>query len=74
MFFFLTHKVAQVIGKPDLAPDAWVKKLATLCDTAPATPFSTVIHVLERELGKPIDILFEEFDKHPIGSASVAQV
>ena len=63
-----------MIGKPDLAPDAWVKKLVTLCDAAPTTPYSTIIHVLEQELGIPVDLLFEEFDKNPIGSASVAQV
>lgn len=70
--FFL--KVAQLIGKPDLAPDAWVRKLVTLCDTAPATPFSTIIGVLEQELGIPTKVLFEEFHKEPLGCASVAQV
>eukprot|EP00250_Pteridium_aquilinum_P021819 c25236_g1_i1 orf=1890-3506(+) len=70
--FFL--KVAQLIGKPDLAPDAWVRKLVTLCDTAPATPFSTVTGVLEQEFGVPTSVLFEEFHKEPLGSASVAQV
>ncbi|PON85296.1 UbiB domain containing protein [Trema orientale] len=41
--FFL--KVAQIIGKPDLAPAAWVRRLVTLCDQAPATPFGIVQHV-----------------------------
>uniref|UniRef100_A0A0E0FX78 ABC1 atypical kinase-like domain-containing protein n=2 Tax=Oryza TaxID=4527 RepID=A0A0E0FX78_ORYNI len=31
-------KAAQILGKPDLAPMAWVKRLVTLCDKAPATP------------------------------------
>uniref|UniRef100_A0A0E0JSE5 ABC1 atypical kinase-like domain-containing protein n=1 Tax=Oryza punctata TaxID=4537 RepID=A0A0E0JSE5_ORYPU len=31
-------KAAQILGKPDLAPMAWVKSLVTLCDKAPATP------------------------------------
>ncbi|XWS60317.1 hypothetical protein CRYUN_Cryun07bG0025600 [Craigia yunnanensis] len=38
--FFL--KVAQIIGKPDLAPAAWVKKLVTLSDQATATPFDAL--------------------------------
>ncbi|KAM7531543.1 hypothetical protein LguiB_034953 [Lonicera macranthoides] len=38
--FFL--KVTQVIGKPDLAPAAWVRRLVTLCDQAAATPSSLV--------------------------------
>ncbi|TYG55585.1 hypothetical protein ES288_D09G285700v1 [Gossypium darwinii] len=70
--FFL--KVAQIIGKPDLAPAAWVKKLVTLCDQAPATPFDGVQHVLEKELGQSISEIFEKFDVNPLGSASIAQV
>uniref|UniRef100_A0A7N1A3F0 Protein kinase domain-containing protein n=1 Tax=Kalanchoe fedtschenkoi TaxID=63787 RepID=A0A7N1A3F0_KALFE len=70
--FFL--KVAQMIGKPDLAPAAWVRRLVTLCDQAPPTPFDTVKLVLENELGRNFDDLFERFDTAPIGSASIAQV
>ncbi|XP_026386131.1 uncharacterized protein LOC113281560 isoform X1 [Papaver somniferum] len=70
--FFL--KVAQIVGKPDLAPAAWVKRLVTLCDKAPGTPFETVRLVLEKELGQTVDELFERFDVEPLGSASIAQV
>ncbi|KAK1266223.1 putative ABC1 protein [Acorus gramineus] len=67
-------KAAQLIGKPDLAPAAWVKRLVTLCDQAPATPFEVVQSVLEEELGQSFDEIFERFDVVPIGSASIAQV
>ncbi|KAK4264482.1 hypothetical protein QN277_025648 [Acacia crassicarpa] len=70
--FFL--KIAQIIGKPDLAPAAWVRRLVTLCDQAPATPFDTVKLVLEKELGRNVDDVFEMFDVDPLGSASIAQV
>ncbi|CAN0915678.1 AarF domain-containing kinase 1 [Linum grandiflorum] len=70
--FFL--KVAQIIGKPDLAPAAWVKRLVTLCDRAPATPYHTVRLVLENELGQSLDDIFDSFDLEPLGSASIAQV
>ncbi|KAI3499526.1 hypothetical protein L1887_35327 [Cichorium endivia] len=70
--FFL--KVAQVVGKPDLAPAAWVRKLVTLCDEAPRTPSNVVRLVLEKELGKSIEEMFERFEWDPIGSASIAQV
>ncbi|GAU43610.1 hypothetical protein TSUD_185030 [Trifolium subterraneum] len=70
--FFL--KIAQIIGKPDLAPAAWVKRLVTLCDQAPATSFHTVKLVLENELGLSIDDVFDRFDVVPLGSASIAQV
>lgn len=70
--FFL--KIAQIIGKPDLAPAAWVKRLVTLCDHAPATPFDAVQLMLEMELGRSVGEVFERFDVDPIGSASIAQV
>lgn len=70
--FFL--KVAQIIGKPDLAPAAWVKRLVTLCDRAPATPFGDIQLMLEKELGKSIGEMFERFEMDPLGSASIAQV
>lgn len=70
--FFL--KVAQVVGKPDLAPTAWVRKLVTLCDQAPKTPSNVVRLLLEKELGKSIAEIFERFEWDPIGSASIAQV
>ncbi|XP_030542145.1 uncharacterized protein slr0889 [Rhodamnia argentea] len=70
--FFL--KVAQIIGKPDLAPAAWVRRLVTLCDHSPATPFDVVRLVLERDLGRNLGEMFENFDIDPLGSASIAQV
>ncbi|CAN1171042.1 Protein ACTIVITY OF BC1 COMPLEX KINASE 8, chloroplastic [Linum perenne] len=70
--FFL--KVAQIIGKPDLAPAAWVKRLVTLCDRAPATPYHTFKLVVEGELGQSMDDVFDRFDLEPLGSASIAQV
>lgn len=65
---------AQLLAKPDLSPKAWVKKLVVLCDSAPQTPCEIVHKVLEQELGRPMDAVFERFDSIPLGSASVAQV
>ncbi|PON45616.1 Protein kinase [Parasponia andersonii] len=70
--FFL--KVAQIIGKPDLAPAAWVRRLVTLCDQAPSTSFGVVQHVLEKEFGRSVWEMFDTFDEYPLGSASIAQV
>ncbi|KAF5183986.1 Augmin subunit [Thalictrum thalictroides] len=70
--FFL--KAAQIIGKPDLAPNAWVKRLVTLCDRAPSTPFEVVQLVFEKEFGRSVGEIFERFDMEPLGSASIAQV
>ncbi|KAF8399848.1 hypothetical protein HHK36_015719 [Tetracentron sinense] len=70
--FFL--KVAQILGKPDLAPAAWVRRLVTLCDRAPATSFDEIQLILEKELGRSVGEMFEKFDVDPVGSASIAQV
>ncbi|XP_078440777.1 uncharacterized protein LOC144710834 isoform X2 [Wolffia australiana] len=70
--FFL--KAAQVVGKPDLAPAAWVKRLVTLCDRAPETPFEVVKEILEDDLCQNFSTMFEKFDIIPLGSASIAQV
>lgn len=68
------EQAAQILGKPDLAPMAWVKRLVTLCDQAPSTPFDVVRNVVEKQLGKNFDDMFEFFDVEPVGSASIAQV
>ncbi|KAK3166258.1 hypothetical protein QOZ80_1AG0043440 [Eleusine coracana subsp. coracana] len=67
-------KAAQILGRPDLAPMAWVKRLITLCDKAPATPFDVVREVVEKQFGQNFDDIFECFDVEPVGSASIAQV
>lgn len=71
---FCVLQSAQILAKPDLTPLAWVKKLVVLCDQAPQTPFATVLKVLEQELGRPMEDIFERFETEPLGSASIAQV
>lgn len=69
-----SRQAAQILGKPDLAPMAWVKRLVTLCDKAPATSFDVVREVVEKQFGQNFDDIFESFDVEPVGSASIAQV
>ena len=40
----------------------------------PSKPFAVVKAAVERELGKPLDAVFAEFDETPIAAASLAQV
>ena len=67
-------QAAQILGKPDLAPTAWVKRLVTLCDKAPSTPIEVVRGVVERQFCKSFDEIFDFFEVEPVGSASIAQV
>ncbi|KAI3695236.1 hypothetical protein L1987_78228 [Smallanthus sonchifolius] len=65
-FFILLHTISSSIP--------WVRKLVTLCNQIPVTPSNVVRLILENELCKIIDDMFERFDWDPIGSASIAQV
>ncbi len=56
-----------------LAPDI-AEELAKLQDRVP--PFSSAIAVasIERAFGRPVDDIFETFQREPVASASIAQV
>ncbi|MFW0790058.1 ABC1 kinase family protein [Gordonia sp. CPCC 205333] len=48
-------------------------RIASLCDDAPAVAFESMHEVITAELG-PIDAVFRDFDREPIGAASIGQV
>ena len=68
-------KFGQVLStRRDLLPPAYADELAKLQDRV--LPFSGDVAVaqIERNLGRPLDQIFAEFNRTPIASASVAQV
>jgi ubiquinone biosynthesis protein len=68
-------KACQFIAtRADVLPDAWVNTLSGLHDHVPPRPFATIRERVERELGRPLDAVFAEFDPQPLASASLAQV
>jgi len=68
-------KACQFIGtRADVLPDAWVSTLSSLHDHVPPRPFAAIRERVERELGRPLDVIFAEFDPQPLASASLAQV
>jgi ubiquinone biosynthesis protein len=68
-------KVGQIAStRADLIPRALVDELATLRDQVPPFPFDAVRATIERDLGRPLDALFADFDPVPVAAASVAQV
>ena len=67
-------KLGQFLAtRPDLVGAEVSAELESLRDRLPPFPQDEAIRVIEEELGRPLDTLFERFDP-PIAAASVAQV
>jgi ubiquinone biosynthesis protein len=68
-------KIGQFLSmRSDILPPVYCRELATLYDKVPPFPSSEARAIVERELGRPIDELFEEWDDVPVGAASFGQV
>ncbi|MFQ6617231.1 MAG: ABC1 kinase family protein [Fidelibacterota bacterium] len=68
-------KMAQILSsRADLLPQVYLSELSTLQDKVPPEKTKTIIEVIERELGNPVDKIFEEFSEEAIAAASLGQV
>lgn len=68
-------KVGQHISNLDyLVPTEYIQVLSQLFDNNPATSFADVREVIQEDLGKYPEDLFDSIDPEPIASASLAQV
>jgi predicted unusual protein kinase regulating ubiquinone biosynthesis (AarF/ABC1/UbiB family) len=68
-------KMCQAVAtRSDVFPPAFVNRLKQCHDAVPSKPFPEVREAVERELGKPLGEVFDEFAETPIASASLAQV
>ena len=71
----LLIKACQFIAtRADVLPDEWVSTLSGLHDRVPPRPFAMIRDQVERELRRPLDEVYAEFDPVPLASASLAQV
>jgi predicted unusual protein kinase regulating ubiquinone biosynthesis (AarF/ABC1/UbiB family) len=71
----LILKGCQFLGsRADVLPPEYVGVLSKLQDRVPAKPFRVVRRILEAELDRPLDAVFESLEHAPIASASLAQV
>jgi predicted unusual protein kinase regulating ubiquinone biosynthesis (AarF/ABC1/UbiB family) len=68
-------KLAQVFSaRADILPEPYLSAIGRLQDRVPPNPPDAIAAVVERELGQPIDAVFESFEREPIAAASLGQV
>ncbi|KMZ11956.1 Ubiquinone biosynthesis monooxygenase UbiB [Candidatus Burkholderia humilis] len=68
-------KFGQVLStRRDLLPVDIADELAKLQDRVPPFDSNVAVAIIEKSLGAPIDHLFDEFERVPVASASIAQV
>jgi ubiquinone biosynthesis protein len=68
-------KLGQILSnRPDIIPEALVKEFEKLQDQVPPFEFAQAKIIVERETGKKITDIFEEFNETPMASASIGQV
>lgn len=68
-------KLGQALStRRDLLPLDVADELAKLQDRVPAFPVEQAIAQIEKDFGKPLEQLFQTFDREPLAAASIAQV
>ncbi|MEM7595305.1 MAG: AarF/ABC1/UbiB kinase family protein, partial [Cyanobacteria bacterium P01_A01_bin.83] len=68
-------KIGQALStRADLIPIEYIQEFSQLQDRVPPFHSESAIAVIEQELGKPISLLFAEFNPTPIAAASLGQV
>ena len=68
-------KVGQIAAAgAQMMPPAWCGALAETMDAAPPVHPRVVRRIVERDLGRSVDDVFDEWDDEPVATASVAQV
>lgn len=68
-------KAGQILStRADIVPAEYVKALQSLQDETDPLPYETIKDAVEKELGKPLEELFETFEERSLATASIAQV
>lgn len=68
-------KLGQMLStRPDLIDEDIADELGNLRDKVPSEPIEVVREIIEKELGAPVDELFDDFPDKPLAAASIGMV
>jgi ubiquinone biosynthesis protein len=68
-------KLGQILSSGEgVFPAELVNEFRLLRDRVPPESFEAVRQVVEEELGRPLEAVFQQFDREPLAAASIAQV
>ncbi len=63
-----------VASAPAIIPEALTEEFRSTLDSGPPIPYAQVRQIVERELGAPLEDLYETFEPEPFAAASIAAV
>ncbi len=68
-------KLGQILStRPDVIPAIYLEELKKLQDRVPEVETEQILAQMHRELGRPAEELFADFEPVPLATASIAQV
>jgi ubiquinone biosynthesis protein len=67
-------KLGQILSlRKDLLPDVVTDELRNLLADLPPVDFDQIREIIENDLQRPLEVIFDSVDEVPLGSASIAQ-